>query len=153
MKEKRASILIGIRNAVWDFRKRMQGDRFEKKRGSMVDDNCGVVSLVENGMLIGELVDYFSRLEYRGQLPELNCILQYEEEGQICSLHWMEDEKYQIHMRLFWCRTSEFARAQQYVSISCHREIRADHSPWAHIRGKELSPFCTFVTEFRLRKA
>lgn len=153
MKEKRAALLLKLRNVVWDARRRIEGDRFEKKRGSMVNDHCGIISLVDHEMSVDDFINHFAGLKYKDTLPEIDCILQYEEEGQLCSFHWMEDDKYQIHMRIFWCRTSELARAKRYVSISCHREIRADYDPLAHVRGVELTPFCDFVVDFARRKA
>ena len=134
-----AHVLIRLRDISWRARRGISNDRFEKSRG---EDYCGVVSLVDEGLAFEKYIEKLSSFEYRGKLPERDCLLQFEESGQLASLHWMLDDKYQLHTRYFIDNRGDHNRARQYVIVHAHMEIRPDYNPLAHVLGVDFKPAC-----------
>ena len=133
-----------LRDFTWGIRKSINGDRFETAR---TDDYCGIITPSDFGRDVAEIVDMIASFDGYGMEPETNCMLQYEEEGQICSYHWYLDDKYQVHARLFYNNSSEKAIANDELVLHCHREIRPDYDPIAHVRMKEYCKDCFLFIE------
>jgi hypothetical protein len=139
-----ADILIRTRNLAWRIRRRINRDAFETGRSA---DYCETVFLLERGLSVESFVERIANVKLVGALPLKDCVLQYEESGQLCSFHWFLDDKMQFHMRIFMDDRSDFARANVSVIVHGHTEIRPDYDPVAHVRGKEFAPACELVSE------
>ena len=134
-----AKMILKLRNFFWDIRRRINKDAFETKRS---EDYCGVISLKERGQTFKEFIEIIESFPVNGNLPEKDCLLQYEESGQLCSLHWMIDDETQLHVRLFKDNRGDYNRAQEYIIVHAHMEIRPDYNPLKHILGFGFTPAC-----------
>lgn len=149
-------MLLKLRDFVWDIRKHVDKDWAEMRRTHFF---CGYMSLnqffgtklredtFEGKVATLECLVMTTPLRTEDGTycsPEMNCVLQYEEEDQLFSAHYYLNDKYQLHIRFFDERNaSAWFREDNFISIYAHKEIRPDYDPVAHIKGKEISEGCT----------
>lgn len=147
MENLETKIVLAFRNAVWKIRYFIKG-----REHSRCPFYCGIYELkgfdtksFEDAYqrFLGAMCEYV-RYEMKKNV-EVDCVLQYEERGQLGSVHIFIDKKYQYHFRFYERkRFSEKSRTLFEIDVTAHKEIRPDYDPIAHVKGKELEGACEF---------
>lgn len=117
-----SKFLLGLRNLIWDLRRRWKKDPLEKPGRPPFD--CDLIwydsldglrnRLIENGF-------------------ELQHILQYEHPGQILSCRYVYDNgRRQHHIRFFYDKNGA-------IEVFAHDEWVPEKFPIKHIRGETLN--------------
>jgi len=137
----KATIIIKFRNAVWKIRRGLSWD--DTNRSVFYNGIYSMRDFANGPTNYNEAFEQFMvtarTTVFNERLPELDCVLQYEEKEQLASLHYFLDKKYQLHIRFFSrFEVSEMSRILQEIDVYSHVEIRPDYDPVAHIKGKEL---------------
>ena len=116
------SLILTFRNFIWETRRAIRHDAFERKREMWL---CDCVNETVESMT--ELLEFWGF--------ELNHIMQFEDEGQVLSgRKKFENGKHQIHIRFF--------KIGDGLEVRAHREFTPEYSPIRHVLGIGCTTGC-----------